>query len=184
MRLWWCLQTCLITLHASNWTNQSLLKIPWPLAMVFLNSFSGFSRGSRSLVSMYTILLDWVSSAGSSPSPSPINSLLLKLRLIYAELISLGSSFLPCLLSAYEKDRFCREGSSWSDCPVSCLFSFGCKTLGWLCILAFIFRSLGFIAEPEPPFSLRLSITRSYGSSWPGPKAALVALMGPTPLTC
>jgi len=82
IKLWWCLHTCLITLHASNWTNQSLLKMPYPLAMAFLNSFSGFSRGSRSLVSVYIILLDYVSKAGSSPSLSPIMSLLLKLCLI------------------------------------------------------------------------------------------------------
>ena len=58
IKLWWCLHTCLITLHASNWTNQSLLKMPYPLAIAFLNSFSGFSRGSRSFVSVYIILLD------------------------------------------------------------------------------------------------------------------------------
>ena len=82
IKLWWCLHTYLMTPQASNWTNQSLLKMPYPFAMAFLNSFSGFSRGSRSLVSVYIILLDYVSSAGSSPSVSPIMSLLLKLRLI------------------------------------------------------------------------------------------------------
>ena len=127
MRFSWCLHTCLMTLQASNCTNQSLLKMPWPFPRHFLNSLSGSSRGSRSCVSMYCILLDYVNKAGSSLFWSPIRLLPLKLGRIPAEFSSLpwNCCWLFCRSLLCENDLF--ASSSWSS---SFWFRFWLKPYG------------------------------------------------------